>query len=184
MIAPSSELDVADASEEPSIPAAALDLIEAVELVGTANEHVVSSSTTTVSEGAELGGFAGFVDALAQVALARGATRAAAILPSFFNSTEIEASLLNDVLSVELQEAKLGTLHEGRFRIAEAFSAAALAWRNLLDGSSEDISACESTLDDWGTTVLLGMGTPGTHAEIKRELRRKGVAAFGMRAAA
>ncbi|MGC4090725.1 MAG: hypothetical protein QM756_23205 [Polyangiaceae bacterium] len=70
---------------------------------------------------------------------------------------------------------------------SEAFVATQGAWRDVLSGRSENFAACgASTLDDWATALLSALlGRPATRAdELKRALRGRGVAAFGMREAA
>jgi hypothetical protein len=57
----------------------------------------------------------------------------------------------------------------------------------VLDGSSADLSACGSTtLDVWGAELLDALlSIPRERADdLRRALRQRGVAAFGMLAAA
>jgi hypothetical protein len=58
----------------------------------------------------------------------------------------------------------------------------ALAWQGILRGESEDFAACGvSMLDDWSALLLATlMGSPGRADTLKRDLRRHGVAAFGL----
>jgi hypothetical protein len=60
----------------------------------------------------------------------------------------------------------------------------ALAWRGILRGESEDYEACgAATLDEWAASVVAGIVGGASKAEgIRRELRRRGVAAFGLMA--
>lgn len=57
-----------------------------------------------------------------------------------------------------------------------------LAWRGILRGESEDFGACgAATLDEWAADVVARATGSASRAEgIRRELRRRGVAAFGM----
>jgi len=59
---------------------------------------------------------------------------------------------------------------------------AALAWQGILRGESEDFAACgPATLDEWGAAVVAtALGAHARAELIKRELRRRGVAAFGL----
>lgn len=58
----------------------------------------------------------------------------------------------------------------------------ASAWQGILRGESEDFSACgASALDEWAATVIARtLGEAGRTADLRRELRRRGVAAFGL----
>jgi hypothetical protein len=60
--------------------------------------------------------------------------------------------------------------------------AEALAWQGILRGESEDFAACGvSMLDEWSALLVATLlGAPGRADTLKRELRRKGVAAFGL----
>jgi hypothetical protein len=63
--------------------------------------------------------------------------------------------------------------------------ATASAWRRILRGESEDFSACALPLDEWSATVLASLlGAPAKSAQLRRELRARGVAAFGLLEAA
>lgn len=58
----------------------------------------------------------------------------------------------------------------------------AAAWRGILRGESEDYDACGSaTLDEWAADVVSRVvGGAARPDGIRRELRRRGVAAFGL----
>ena len=57
----------------------------------------------------------------------------------------------------------------------------ARAWRAILRGESEDFGACPTTLDEWaGATLAALLGAPQKSAQLRRELRARGVAAFGL----
>ena len=58
----------------------------------------------------------------------------------------------------------------------------ALAWQGILRGESEDFGACgASALDEWSAQMLATiLGNPGKADGLRRELRRRGVAAFGI----
>ena len=59
---------------------------------------------------------------------------------------------------------------------------AAAAWQAILRGESEDFSACgAATLDEWcSVLVAAALGEPARADSLRRELRRRGVAAFGL----
>jgi hypothetical protein len=58
----------------------------------------------------------------------------------------------------------------------------AAAWQGILRGDSEDFAACGlASLDEWSSiAVARCMGEPGRADGLRRELRRRGVAAFGL----
>jgi hypothetical protein len=61
----------------------------------------------------------------------------------------------------------------------------AAAWRAVLRGEVDDISTCGSAmLDEWAADVVArAVGAPGKAAQLRRELRARGVCAFGLIAA-
>ena len=60
-----------------------------------------------------------------------------------------------------------------------------VAWQGILRGESEDFSLCGGTLDEWTANVLARLlGNAGRADGIRRELRRRGIAAFGLVSAA
>jgi hypothetical protein len=65
---------------------------------------------------------------------------------------------------------------------SESFTAQLRAWQGILRGESEDFGACGSTpLDQWAADVVARvLGYPARAEGIRRELRRRGVAAFGL----
>jgi hypothetical protein len=68
---------------------------------------------------------------------------------------------------------------------SDEHAATARAWRGVLSGASDDFSACgTSTLDEWAVELLAGFDPSSDRRTTKKELRRQGVAAFGMRVAA
>lgn len=60
--------------------------------------------------------------------------------------------------------------------------AQALAWQTVLRGECDDFDTCGGAmLDDWASALIARvLGQPGRTDGIKRELRKKGVAAFGI----
>jgi hypothetical protein len=60
--------------------------------------------------------------------------------------------------------------------------AQALAWKTILRGEGDAFDACGGAmLDDWASALIARvLGQPGRTDGIKRELRKKGVAAFGI----
>ena len=77
----------------------------------------------------------------------------------------------------------------GRERIAEdapadlaTLRAQAAGWQAILKGDSEDFSLVgSSSLDEWSSIVVArALGEPARADVLRRELRRRGVAAFGL----
>jgi hypothetical protein len=59
--------------------------------------------------------------------------------------------------------------------------AVATAWRAILRGESEDFSKCAATLDEWAANALASiLSAPQKAGQLRRELRARGVAAFGL----
>jgi hypothetical protein len=108
--------------------------------------------------------FARLVQALSDVALNLGATRVAAVLPSLFTGGGA------DIAPRARELIEVGT-----------------AWRDVLCGTTSDLSACGARmLDEWGAELLNELlGRPASAArELRQRLRERGVAAFGFRDAA
>jgi hypothetical protein len=108
--------------------------------------------------------FARLVQALSDVALNLGATRVAATLPGLF----------------------AGSVTELAPRARELVEVGA-AWRDVLCGTTSDLSACGARmLDEWGAELLneLLERPSGAARELRQKLRERGVAAFGFRDAA
>jgi hypothetical protein len=126
-------------------------------------------------------GFAAFVAALSDVAQAQGASRAAAFLPLLLGSAPLRAGALGAGLEKAL--AAGGILAPASRKRTVAFEQTASAWRSVLSGETDDLSACgTTTLDRFGAELLCSLlDLPKSCSEeLRRELRRRGVAAFGM----
>lgn len=76
---------------------------------------------------------------------------------------------------------QLGHLRAGEAEIAAQTRALLAGWRSALDGSG-DLAACgDTTLDGLCAELLAGIeGRPGARDELRRALRTRGVAAFGL----
>jgi hypothetical protein len=85
-----------------------------------------------------------------------------------FGADENGAARLDTLLGLDVTDA--------------AMEPHAAAWRGILRGESEDYDACgAATLDEWAADVVSRVvGGAGRSDGIRRELRRRGVAAFGL----
>ncbi len=162
---------------EPSVPVLAPPAVAVVPL----------PSLTALAEPAkaqEVDAFAAFVRALVDSSLASGATRAAAVIASLLEEGNLTAGALPDETIEVLR--KRGVLAKQGFSVSETFAATSRAWREVLRGTKNDLSECgASTLDSWAAELLCALAAePKTRAgDHRRELRRRGVAAFGLLAA-
>jgi hypothetical protein len=118
---------------------------------------------------------------LAEVALGRGATRAAAVVADLFRAGSIPAELLSrSAIDAGLAA---GILVERGSHVAlcdDTFSVAQ-AWRGALEGQRDLANIGHSTLDGYCSELLAVLsGDPASISVIRRELRARGVAAFGL----
>lgn len=127
--------------------------------------------------------FAGFVEVLARLLLERGATRSAGVLPRMFHEGRVPPGCLDAPVLTSLQASGiLGA--DGA--LTDEFLALVSAWRGVLDGT-QDLPACGNTLlDAWAAGVLGAfLNVPRERTDdLRRELRKRGVAAFGLLSAA
>jgi hypothetical protein len=167
-----------------------LAIASPLEVMSAPSEAIVEAetfATTTVAtetlvDPAGASGFEAFVAALASILAERGATRAAANIGSLLG----KARLARDAFEPATKKALVarGYIDSKSGRPTPEFSVVAHAWRDVLDGTSSDLSACGSaTLDVWGAELLAALLSASAD-ELRRALRQRGVAAFGMLAAA
>jgi hypothetical protein len=130
-------------------------------------------------------GFASFVAALSELLAEQGATRAAANVGALLGMARLAPDAFDATTAATL--VARGMLDATSGRPTPEFSVLARAWRDVLDDTGGDLSACGSaTLDVFGATLLVTLlGVPtGRAEELRRALRQRGVAAFGMLVAA
>jgi hypothetical protein len=128
--------------------------------------------------------FAQFEKALATALMAKGASRAAALVPHLLRLDSLPADALSKDVLLTLQSR--GYL-DGNARYSQKFRTLCGAWSAVLHGSSQDFGACgTTTLDRFGADLLAALlAVPATRAdELRRELRKAGIAAFGVLEAA
>jgi hypothetical protein len=117
-----------------------------------------------------------------EVALAHGPAETAGHIESLFAFGTLDSETLSPPAQAALFEGKiLETTDEG-VRPTESFASTRIAWQSILRGESGDLSACgESTLDTWTADLVARLiAHPDKAQTIRRDLRRRGIAAFGM----
>ncbi len=128
--------------------------------------------------------FVHFESALAAALMAQGASRSAALLPRLLRLEALPIDGLSKEVWLTLQSR--GYL-DANARYSQKFRALCGAWSAVLHGSSQDFAACgTTTLDRFGADLLAALlAVPATRAdELRRELRKAGIAAFGVLQAA
>jgi hypothetical protein len=128
--------------------------------------------------------FAHFESALVAALMAQGASRSAALLPRLLRLQPLPADGLAKDVQLTLQSR--GYL-DGCARYSQKYRELCAAWSAVLHGSSQDFAACgTTTLDRFGAELLAALlAVPATRAdELRRELRKSGIAAFGVLEAA
>ncbi len=118
---------------------------------------------------------------MADVARAEAGAAVADALPKLFLDGALDAALGGAALAALAE----GGLADGAQPTA-ALTSTLAAWRAVLSGASDDLSACGgATLDEWAADVLARLlGSAAKASAIRRELRSRGVAAFGLLEAA
>ncbi len=165
-------VELASSESAPAEPAPVAPAVEPAPEADAADESQVAEDL-----------FGVFVGALVRVAMDAGASRIAARLPGFLE----EGAMSSEGLAPEVVEA-LGNrgfaeLGGSALRASPACAATCSAWRQVLSGASDDLSACgTSTLDGWAAELLAAAlgAPPDAVKKLRRELRRLGVAAFGI----
>lgn len=122
--------------------------------------------------------FATLVRVMQQVAGPQGAACVAMLL----GQARVEASAIDDAVAESLVAAGLLERASKGLARSEAFTNRVLAWQGILRGESEDFDACgTATLDEWAADVIARVvGNPARVDMLRRELRSRGVAAFGL----
>ena len=134
-----------------------------------------AASATTVAPA-----FQHFQAALSAALLAQGATRAAGLVPHLLRLESIPADSLSKEVLLTLQSR--GYL-DGNARYSAKYRELCSAWCAVLQGSSQDFGACgTTTLDRFGADLLAALlAVPATRSdELRRGLRKAGIAAFGV----
>lgn len=124
--------------------------------------------------------FAHFESALVDALMAQGASRSAALVPRLLRLEPLPAEALAKDVQLTLQSR--GYL-DNNARYSHKYRELCGAWVAVLRGSSQDFAACgTTTLDRFGAELLAALlAVPATRAdELRRTLRKSGIAAFGV----
>ncbi len=159
-----------------SRPEAALEDIVIGELDPFEPEEVVALTTEPGPADAspELDPFRTLVSVLASVAERYGGAASSIVVTRL-----LEGDACPDAPQA-LVDGGLVEAGEGTFR--EGFARQRRAWSAVLRGESDDLEACGgATLDEFATEVVSrALGHPERALEIRKEIRSRGVAAFGI----
>lgn len=150
-----------------------------ISLVAEAPDVVVAHATTLPPPPEDP--FTIFVSTLVDIAIHENAGHVAAALPALLG-----AGLLPHSMGPEATQAlRDGGIADG-LDAMPGFSATTAAWSAILRGTSEDFGACgNGMLDEWAADLLARLlGAPPRAPALRRELRARGVAAFGLAYAA
>jgi hypothetical protein len=124
--------------------------------------------------------FGRLIDAVADVALSHG-TPAAGALARALLAGGLATAELDPEIEVGLVEGGMIERRPDGPCESPTFAATIAAWRSVLRGEG-DLSACgDQTLDTWATEIVCRVMRPAPSvATVRREIRRRGIAAFGL----
>jgi len=126
--------------------------------------------------------FHAFVRTLVEVALAAGANaRVVEMIPAMLGVTRLDTSALDPSVIESLVAGDLLTKMEtGAVTRSESLVESAHAWRATLLEEQTEFSV-SSMLDEWSAHIVATLlATPQQKEALRRELRARGIAAFGM----
>lgn len=123
-----------------------------------------------------------FVRAIAEVARAHGPAETGAHVESLFKFGTPAPLDLNPNARAALLEGNILEATEGGVHATAWFTRTSSAWQSMLRGDGGNLAECgESTLDDWTADLIARLvAKPSMASTIRRDLRRRGIAAFGM----
>jgi hypothetical protein len=126
------------------------------------------------------------VRAVVSIALERGATRAAAVAERLLAGQAVDASRLAPAVLEGLVGGGFATHEHETAHPSASLLAARATWSSLLDGQREELPAeLSMSLDEWAAELLGALlAAPDDKPQLRRQLRKRGVAAFGLLAAA
>jgi len=130
--------------------------------------------------------FETYLSTLAVVALEAGASRAVVdLLPQILGAARLDVQGIDDATVEALVTAKLlSRTDTGAVARNDSLVTIAMAWKSAMAGEEPDFSLCTRMLDEWSADIVASLAAvPQRSDSIRRELRSRGVAAFGLLAA-
>jgi hypothetical protein len=123
-----------------------------------------------------------FVRAIADVARAHGAADTAAHVESLFKFGTPAPLALSDLARTALLDGNILEATDEGVHATAWFTRTSSAWQKMLRGEAENLAVCgDSTLDGWTADLIARLvAKPAMASAIRRDLRRRGIAAFGM----
>ncbi len=158
------------------------DQVSVTSLEEETTVHDTASESRELTTEATHDVFDTFVGVLEQVATASGAdARAVECLHALLGQSRLEGIAPDDSITEALVAGALVVRTDRGLVRAPAFTAMVLAWQGILRGESEDFGPCgAASLDEWSANLVARvLGLASKVEGIRRELRRRGVAAFG-----
>jgi ribonuclease E len=159
-------------------PAADLPAAEpAIEAQPLPAEPAIEPALEAEPAPAKPAAFSMYVDAVVDVTKEYGGTEAAAQVARLLGG---DVPDLRDEAVAMLVDGQI--LEPGTLQPTDTFLRLALAWKSALSSDGGDLSGCgETTLDNWTADLVSRLlAQPAKANTIRRDLRRHGVAAFGM----
>jgi hypothetical protein len=126
--------------------------------------------------------FARFVSTLVEVALAAGASaRVVEALPGMLGVDRLDVCALDEETLEALIAAELLTRSEtGTVKRHDALVRNAQAWRANILGEETELTVT-AMLDEWAAHIVAGLArAPQQREALRRDLRGRGIAAFGL----
>jgi hypothetical protein len=120
---------------------------------------------------------------LGEVASAWGASEEIAIgLRGLLGEARLDAARLPVATVEALIAGKYVEQTADGITRTEVLTRTVLAWQGVLRGEGDDLAACgRATLDEWSADIVARLlGSPMLATALRRELRQRGVAAFGL----
>jgi hypothetical protein len=123
-----------------------------------------------------------FVRAITDVARAHGAAESAAHAESLFKFGTPAPLALSPDARAALLDGNILEASDGGVHATAWFASTSSAWQRMLRGEEGNLAVCgESTLDGWTADLIARLvAKPAMASTIRRDLRRRGIAAFGM----
>ena len=147
---------------------------------------VAAGPAPSTEEPAPSDPFARLVSSLEEVARGLGAgDEGIACLAALFGQTRLDGFKPGDRAAEALVAADVVARGARGFSRSQTFTAKVLAWQGILRGESDDFSLPDGgalePLDEWAADLVARVVGPPARADgIRRDLRRRGIAAFGL----